>query len=655
MSDAIVSSPVTGGPAKTGAWVIHAGLALIILQGLRTISHGDFWTHLAAGRWIAQNGIPRIDPLTWMSGEAAWINTHWLYDRLLYGLWGLGGAPLVTLLHIAAVSSAFWLIARVSRPYASPFAVGLALCMSAWLMAARLEVRPELPALLFAALIIRFGSQQSGWKSFAVLLPVQIVWANMTPSFLWGPFIAILYAMEAYFRPPDGQGGLDAVRRPVLLAVLLLAVTCLNPYGPALFGAVVQAAVTPALRDWISPVSGLFQSALSKHLVTLTLLVGAGGLLTCRHRLPLALTGVAVVAAFLVVREMTDYILWFALLAMPLFALSLESIAVSLRRYVADSRQIEAARKMLGAATAILVMMSTFWIVTNRYYTHVGHFASFGLGAVTAAYPSHAGILIEHPAFPAQFYNLPVDGGFLAWQYPGRSSFVDQRGELHARSDLASFIHGLIGHPTEWQAMRARWESDLLILNNAWPHSAQSVTHLRSQDWEILYFDGATTVLARRTDALAPLFEAQESYWRDGLQVLEESRRAYRDRLGGLRRPALSPAVLGAGHLFQARGQYREAAACHSLLLRGAPNLLMAHLNLGICLSQLGDHSAALPHLDRFTRKAPNHPLGWIWLSRAKMAVGEVRAAHRAAERARELDPSLAGQILGRPAADPVL
>ncbi len=556
--------------ATRPTWLIPAGFVLLLLQGLRTIGHADFWTHLAAG----QAGLSRMDPLTWVSYDQTWVHVHHLYDRTLALLFGLGGAPLLTLLHVLATLGAFGLLVRVIRPQANPASIALSLCLSVWLLAPRFEVRPETLALLFAALFIFVLSKDStSWRLWGLLLPVQVIWANTDTSFIWGPFMALLFAIQAYWGPPRNLRTFALVLPHLGLVVALLLVSLINPHFTEVYRASLHTLAAPVLRDWISPLSGLFPSALTRNLITLALIIGAIGLLTRRERLPLALTALAMISAFLAVRAAMAYLSWFALFAFPFFCLSLDALHKLLQR---KSSLYQAHGHRLWAITvALVVVISGALLVSNRYYTHAGHYATFGLGIADQGTAKGALRHVVHaPGFPESFLNLPMDGGYLAYHRPGQRAYIDQRGEVHGSHTYRRLLNGLLGDADAWDAIQARDNPQAILLNHAWLYAIDTLRFLHQQgEWRWIYFDGVSSVLVRNHPDHAALLDRTEEFRQLGLQELATHQQTHLARLGGVQRPPVSPALVGASLVFRARGLTEKADYCQSLVSAGAPNL----------------------------------------------------------------------------------
>ena len=673
------------------AWLVPAALGLIALLGWRTISHPGFWTHLASGRWIARSGMPSADPFTVVSADTVWTNPSWLYDRLLFLLWEMGGAGLVTLVHVVVVVAGFWLVVQVARRWASAAAIGLALLLQAWLLAPRFEVGPGVFCLVFPAFYLWvLASPRRAWLPAALLLPAQWLWANLDTSFLWGPLIVLLFAvqygLDCKYR---GQPAATAWRTAALAGGLLV-VSLWTPHGAALFRALPAFWAVPETAAWISPFSAFFPSALARNLVMLVLVVGAGGLLLRQERLPVGLTALTILSAYLLVRSAYAHSTAFAVMALPFIALSIQAVGdyagERLWPLVPTGRRATVQLCLHGGLLAAVVL-SAWSVVTNRYYVHTGSLSSFGPGAVERAYPAGLQALLDHSQFPESVLNLPVDGGYLAWAYPGRRAFIDQRTQLHGVETAALLTAGLLGREDAWERVVAEWAPQAVILSMLDPASADMLAHLHQyRRWPLLYFDGSTAILVSDGAGRADLLQQGAVWTRQRLAQLEQVRQAYRADLGGWRRAPLSPEVYGAAVFFQGKGLYPHAAACYELLVDGAPNLRLARVQLGVCLTQMNDYEravamlasvvgrlerdshfwyvaqlnmglcyvglehypVAIRHLRVLTDSVPDRSHGWLWLWLAYQRADQSADAQLAFERAQAIDPELAASFRRR-------
>jgi tetratricopeptide (TPR) repeat protein len=635
-----------------GRWFLIAlGLLVIAILGIRTISHFAFWTHLTLGRLIAESGIPRTDTLSFVSADAPWMDSDWLYDRLLYGLWGLGGAPAVILFHVSAALAAFILLIPVARKWANDTAVALALFLSAWLIAPRLVADPRVVGLAFASAFILLLSLSRAPVVLLLVLPVlQVIWTNLHGSFLLGPFLCAVFLIETLVRERARGGGrvsadgLKQVLTGVAVTVAVLIATLVNPYGVELQSHVLRAAIDVAsnfVQEWISPFSANFGAVrATQHLVTFSLLIGAGGLIVERRKLPVALTTLAVLSAFLVVRSLR-YMEGFAILAFPFLALSLDALGGFVESHAkAALKQAASWLSPMTAAVVVLLAVASIGVVlSGQYYTSTGSLSRFGLGAEYEMLPKAASAVISRADFPRRAVNFVMDGGFLAWDHPGRRVFVDHRANLYGLEFFRDLSQCLLTDEKIWETMEERWDPGAVIVNCCLAGSGTAVrTLLQSKRWALAYFDGTTAVLARSLSENKALIEDTEVK-SAGLQVLEQEQQRY--ALAVASKPGVSARIAGAGNFYMGLERYHEAKACYDLLVRGAPRMAVAWLSLGIAETQLGENPEAVDTLREACRLMPKNVWSWLYLSRAATRAGQLEEAAAAQARANRLDARL--------------
>ena len=190
---------ISSAPLTRISLFILLGLLVIMSMGIRTISNPDIWMHLATGRLIAESGIPHADVFSFTKAGDAWVASTWLYDRVIYTLWQATGPGFVTILHVASVLGAFLLLVPIARKWADDKSIGLALLVSASLLAPCFQIRPLLVGLFFSALYISMlDLNRKPWVAWAVLLPSQLLWTQIHGSFLLGPIICALFAVQAF-------------------------------------------------------------------------------------------------------------------------------------------------------------------------------------------------------------------------------------------------------------------------------------------------------------------------------------------------------------------------------------------------------------------------------------------------------------------------
>ena len=636
---------------------LAAGLigALASLLTLRTISNSDFWLHLAAGRQISTHGLTRTDPFSFATnGQAAWLHDTWLYDWLLHAIWRLLDAPGVVALHALFAGLAFAAMSRVAL--ASRGAALLAGLTALWLAAPQLVLRPTLLALaLAAATLWAVRRPFPRGRMLAVLLPLQVIWTNVHPTFLLGPGLAALAALEVVLggrHPADPAApGQRLSRRNDLLVVAaaMLVATLVNPFGLRTHLQAVRQFVRPAdgwLLEWVSPYSSLFDPGWLGAIPTLTLGLVALGFILHRQRLPWFDSVLGVISAFLIVWS-PQHVEWCALLALPFLALSMHALLGSIARFLPEGGRF-AVRPATSIAALVGWAASAYALATSAYYRDTGSGSRFGWSVQDDLFPFAASEhLLRAPGFPTRVYNLPLDGGALLWAQPHGKVLVDARTQVYGTDFLRDLNLALRGDQARWTELTARVPADAFVFNCCWNGAGSIIRSLlMSRQWTIAYFDGTAAVLvpALRKNLVwmrrGPIQTA-------GLERLEQARQQYSAAVGRGAHPPNPNRLIGAAAFLQSIGQFHEAASLYALLARGSPDMTGAWLNLGICLVQRGDPDLATPILEYTRDRIPKHVMVHLWLSRAYRETTRGDEADAAYAKAISLDRQVAEAFAG--------
>lgn len=632
-----------------------AGLCALIFLGIRTVARSEIWMHLVTGRQVLESGIPRAD--TWsfaLAPETTWVADGWLYDVVLHLLWAIG--PAVTILtHVAVVAIAFILLSYAVRPHVSGPALALGMCLGGWMLAPVFEVGPHALATIFPALFVFMLARDTRPAvRWSVLLVAQAVWTNIHLTFILGPIIVAVFAFAASRRQPNDDDGAATGAMPamqiVYLAVACLAVSLLNPSGPGLHVKLVWLMLHPDAyiqsREWLSLFSGQFGSSLFKNLNTLALAVGAGGLVTYRGRLPLALTILALMGAATSMIAPLQVQL-FAILALPFLCISFNAIGVFIRELVKGplADQNGQGRRIAAGLVAVIVLVTVLLAVTHQFYRIVGSDSGFGLGLSTASLPAHIDQVIEHPAFPERAYHIAQDGSYLRWRYPERAVYVDQRTGLYRDGQSQTLLRAIAGDKEAWARLDKDWPADAVILNATWPGCGGALVNLLADGaWRLVYFDGTTPVLVRNQPAYEDLF-SDTDLQQAGLDLLDDEIARYRQEAAGFRGAPINGRLVGAATIYFHLNRYKKAYAAYDLLLSNAPAMKVGWFYLGVVQLRNGDTGEAVTSLERYRQLEPRKPHAWLWLSRAYAAADRPVEAARAYAKASKLSPEQAGSF----------
>lgn len=645
----MVTPDAAQNPAPRLPWLLALCLLALAAFGIRDIANSDFWMHLATGRLIAQDGLPKADPFAFTTfQDRLWVNPSWFYDLALHFTWRVGGAPLTILLHAAAMVTGIALLLPLARRIGSDTATAGALLVSSWLIAPAFDVSPVPWVILILGVYVRaLAAGQPSLSSRVLLCGLQVAWTNMHSSFLLGPVLVMLFAAEhagaARQQTGSRRAGSRVMRSGMLFAGLLLLLTCLNPYLFGLHRYAIQAVSNPNLTvmlEWVSPFQSDFIPYFTRHASTVALVVVAAGFIVVRGRLPLAVTVLAVLSAFLLVLS-PRYFEFSAAMALPFMSLSLQGAGAWLRERLDQRAGVPTrAASMVVAALAVSTLVL---VLSGLYYNRTGSASAPGLGVAPGLFPERAAeLLLGRSDFPERTINLATDGGYLAWKLPQRKVFTDTRGHVYGVQFYQGLAQALLGPAEAWTNLVKRWEPEGVVLNCSWPGAGAAARRLLNDDrWALVYFDGTTVALVTRTVAHSKLI-SDYRLQAEGLKALEQERATYLTRIERSTSPRHSTALIGAGAVNLALWRFREAESIYALLTRGAPTMATAWLNLGICQHHRKAYEEAEASLREATRLRPSGVLGWLWLSKTCRSLGETERADAAMKQARQINSTIA-------------
>ena len=223
------------------------GLAI----GLRPLGDNSALTHLATGRLILSEGIPRHDPFSFTAPGEPWTVYSWLASTLMALAERAGGANGIQLGRAAltcGLALLVWILTRPAEVLAGRIiavAGVLVVGTSAW------TERPLLISLVLMAVLVLAAEREnaSPW----LIVPVMWVWVNVHGSF---PLALVYLAVRLVGRRVDGA---PLGRLPRLLGVAVAGTLAgaVNPLGARLlvfpFELLGRHDVLERVQEWRSP------------------------------------------------------------------------------------------------------------------------------------------------------------------------------------------------------------------------------------------------------------------------------------------------------------------------------------------------------------------------------------------------------------------
>ncbi len=452
------------------AFVIGAGFVLWgLFIGLGQISDNSFFTHLATGRLILQDGIPRHDPYSFTAAGQPWVVQSWLASWL-YGFvdswWGPAGLRVLMGLTTAGLAAMTWALTRPAKSLVGRIVItGLVLAVgtSVW------APRPLLIGLLLLGLTLLVAE---GRVPAPVLLPALYIWVNVHGSF---PLALVALAALAIGRRLDGEHPRVELRA-LAWAAGGVVLGMINPLGPVLVIFPVRLLqrqqVLQQIIEWQSPSfsSGWARLFLLQILVAIVLLVRRP---SYRVAVPLV---IFTAAALLGVRNVAVA----SLVIVPGMAYGLAGLGT----ITGHERRGRAA--VIGV---VVIALLGGLLVVNAAREPVYDLRTYPVDAL--AWTDQAGWMT-----PTVNVATQETVGNLLELLRGRDAraFIDDRVDMYPASVVDDFLLVLRGRPG-WQQVLDRDGIDVVVWD---AHEPLTSLLAAEPGWRIPYNDGRFVVACRR-------------------------------------------------------------------------------------------------------------------------------------------------------------
>lgn len=527
-------------------------VAVAAALSLRRLDDFDTWWHLAAGRWIVNEGsVPSTDTLSFTVPDHAWTNLQWLYDVCLYALYSVGGETALVVAAAAGFTIAIWLCLRVALLKLEEVPAALLTLWGVLVLEERFIIRPEMvsfPLLALTIWLLVTAGRDSGRRLW-MLAPLMVVWVNSHSLFVIGMAaiggVTVGVVLARRLPVPEGWRNSDCwtaetERRLLIAAALSAAATLLNPFliEGALFPLHLMSridgsnSVFQAIGEFRRPFSNYFTTFSitayqSFFFATIGILVAASVAAAGRRRrrdaesdpsvpgfdIGLALVFAALAYLSLLARRNIGI---FAVGAIPIAALALSAVVDRLPRKIRASlhRLGDFAAPVIVAFCVLLVGTT----VTNKYYRWSSVSREFGVGTFETNFPIHAADFASRHELPGRVYNDLTAGGYLTWgpAAPG-GVFIDGRLEVYDTEFFSAYMQGL-SNPRVWAEQAEKYDINTVVLFHRWGNRHRLIHVLRSDPrWTLVYFDEVAIVFVRTAGNEVVIDRAAKSFpqWRD--------------------------------------------------------------------------------------------------------------------------------------------
>jgi len=595
----------------------------------------DLWFHMKSGEIILERGrFLYEDIFSYTAAGNLWLYHEWLFGIITFKVYSLFGASGLVLGKSIILSLAFFIIYKDSRLRGtnSGFALFI-LILAVFAARFRFTARPHIFMFLFVPLFIYIiDLYRLKEKNYLWLLPLSgLLWANIHGSFILGPIIISIYAIESIT-----SGNKNQLKLLAIFFTLTCALCFINPYGYKLilfalgFG---KESVLSSITEW-RPTS-------IHHFF------GAFGLLFIASIMSLFFRGRSVKIADILIFLLFASLSIKAIRFTALFSLALAPlIASNLEKIYSASQGLKNLK--LPLRLSVLVLSVALLATVGYGEVKKEKMLSFGTGQEAAYSKKGMDFIRKHP-ITGNMYNTYHLGGYLIWSlYPEKKVFMDGRAEIYGHNFIEDFTKN--ASPDKWFEATRKYDINYAVIT--W--SGKGLDPIgdwisKSPGWVLVYWDHAVRIYVKNSPLNREIIERfghliSETPWAISrsfiIDVLKEGRQDQLIRelkgdiesntgnvksahwLGmiyyelGKKEEALkvwestgevSPDAdifSNIGNLFLEKGEYNKAALYYRKAIIVKESYAIAYYNLGLCLDAMGKKDEAQKHYRTFIKYA---------------------------------------------------
>jgi hypothetical protein len=475
----------------------------------------DFWWHLEMGKVIAMSGsIPDVDMFSFTAAGKPFIVHNWLAELSYYGLYEVGGIPLIVFFNALLVLGAFLPVYALCRKSTSNLRLAVAVSTLAAIGVVG-TIRPQVFSfLMFSLYYWVLVNYRLHWRDRLWLLPaLMILWVNLHGAFVLGLGLIVLFIVCESLRRLLDADRTDAltffeVRKLCAMFALSVLATLANPQGYKVYDyvrtVVMDQSSQKLVAEWQPPVVtdiagillffapffltllAVIYSRVKPDLTELALFIGFG---------MLGLTGLRNGA-------------WFGIVAYPLIARYVPLIDFSalrpLRRFETVNRsalwfeeqlsQTEGGypkfNLLLACVAGLLLMLQSPWIRPALYDTSL----------IQHGTPIGAMDYIDKHKLDGNMFHPQIFGDYLIWRrWPEQKTFFDGRVHIFGLDFVQKYLS--IFQDSQWESILKRWNIEYVLLSKlpTEKDSLDMITAVRqSPRWKTLYEDEVSVLFHQK-------------------------------------------------------------------------------------------------------------------------------------------------------------
>lgn len=456
------------------------------------IANADMGAHLVLGKiiWTTMH-IPDTNFLTYTNPDYPFINTTWLSEVIFYGMYSFSGFVGLTLLGVALITTAFFLLYySLSGKYNPYLFAGVALFYLP-ILSQRSQVRPELFSYLLLSVLLfilyRYQTRVTNW--IYLLIPLFLLWVNLHIYFITGIVTLALFLIALFIK--EKKALFQRKHLPLLIASIgsVVAILC-NPH--LIYGAVYPLFVFNNYGIVVVENHDLLYALI--HNYDITLLYFLGSIMGLGSLLCVYFRRLDFFSLFL-----SLFFILFGLFAVRNSGMFVIATLIPLVRLLTF---VVAEKKVKDMSLSLLFFLPVVFLSLPGFHFH---FPLHGVGVGVVDKAKDATDFMIKNNLTGTLYNNYDIGSYLEFRlYPKIPVYIDGRPEAYPKSFITNEYYPIESSFENFQKVDAKRHFTIVFYQhfNKTENQHKLLQGLaKSNDWSIVYLDSFSIIFLKNIPA----------------------------------------------------------------------------------------------------------------------------------------------------------
>jgi len=212
---------------------------IVIFTNLEIVDP-DIWLHLKTGELIVQNSsLPKTDPFSFTLNSKNWIDHEWLFQIMVYFMHHNFGPSGLIFIQSLTICLMFITLLFFGYKRNNHLIIVTALLITLYASRTRINIRPDIFSVFLFIITILILKKYIHTRLIYILIPLQILWANLHGYFILGPIIVLFFLVGELIQSKlkFNRKKIQITRiqkikffRLILIFSLLVFASFINPY-----------------------------------------------------------------------------------------------------------------------------------------------------------------------------------------------------------------------------------------------------------------------------------------------------------------------------------------------------------------------------------------------------------------------------------------